>query len=209
MELRGVGSREGLTMADKATIDALKTMVRTQAATLLQALDALNDGTAGRPEQPTPMPAPTEPPMQWDPKLTARGVRYVPAAGSPWRLLRGTYNEGEAAQGRHHILIETFDARVGRVEGVLVNFVWPDGHDIKATEAKPGEAFALAWPLYAAGNGYGFVVDGGPCVEGMGLGTIAHPERGDHVSYEFVFVRGREHSAPVVAPGVEPGDVHG
>lgn len=196
-------------MADMATIDALKTMVRTHAAVMLQALDALNNGTVGRPVQPNPVPTPTEPPMQWDAKLTERGVRYIPAPNSPWRLLRGTFREGDAAQGRHHIQIEVFDPQVGRAVGVPVEFAWPDGSDTRTTEAKPGEAYALAWPLFAAGNGYSFTVDGGPRVVGMGLGTIAHPERGDHVSYEFVFVRGAATTAPTAQPGAEPGDSHG
>lgn len=194
-------------MANLATIDALKTMVRTHTALLLQALDALNDGTVGVPVQPLPEPAPIAPPMQWDAKLTERGVRYIPAPGSPWRLVRGTYHEGDAAQGRHHILIETFDPQVGRVVGVPVAFAWPDGTDTRTTEAKPGEQYALAWPLFAAGNGYRFTVDGGPRVVGMGLGTIAHPERGDHVSYEFVFVRVRGDS-PTPAP-FAPDSFHG
>jgi len=193
-------------MTDMATIDALKTMVRTHAAVMLQALDALTrEGPV--PLQPQPDPAPTQPPMQWDAKLTERGVRYIPAPGSPWRLARGTYREGEVAQGRHHILIETFDLRVGRVVGVPVVFAWSDGSDTRLTEVKPGEAFALTWPLFAAGTGYSFTLDGGPRVEGMGLGTIEHPERGDHVSYEFVFVRETVVAGPSPAPA--PGDFHG
>ena len=45
--------------------------------------------------------------------------------------------------------------------GVPVAFAWPDGTDTRTTEAKPGEQYALAWPLFAAGNGYRFTVDGG------------------------------------------------
>jgi hypothetical protein len=194
-------------MADMATIDALKTMVRTHAAVMLQALDALHDGTVGRPVQPETPPAPAQPPVQWDAKLSERGVRYISAPNSVWRLLRGTYREGDAAQGRHHIQIETFDPRVGRVVGVPVRFAWPDGSDTRTTEAKPGEAYALSWPLFAAGHGYSFALDDGPRIVGMGLGTIEHPERGDHVSYEFVFVRGAA-TAPTPT-GAGPGDSHG
>lgn len=166
-------------MTSTTQLDELKTMVRTHTALLLQALDALESAVT----------APTQPPLQWDERLTQRGVRYMPAAHSPWRLLRGTYREGAEAQGRHHILIETFDAQVGRVVDVPIVFAWAEGTDTRVTEPKPGEAYALSWPLFAAGGGYAFTVDGGPRVEGMGLGTIEHPERGDHVSYEFVFVR--------------------
>ena len=71
-------------------------------ALLLQALDALNDGTVGVPVQPLPEPAPLHRPCNGTQSLRA-GVRYIPAPGSPWRLVRGTYHEGDAAQGRHHI----------------------------------------------------------------------------------------------------------
>jgi len=166
-------------MSDMATLDALKTMVRSQTAALLAALDALADDA---PVTPVPTPIPVR--SAWDNQLTVRGVRYTP--GSVYTLAASHYLE-DNAQGMHHILIDVQDAQGRRIVGAPVRFFWADGEDRRITEAKPGEMWALAWPLYAAGNGYGFALDDGTCITGMGLGTIAHPELGAHVAYAFVF----------------------
>lgn len=179
-----------------ATIDALKTMVRSQTATLLRALDAL--GTV--PPAPVPVQPFPSPDSPWDAALTQRGVRYAPDASGAWTLLRAAYLEGEAAQGKHAIEIEALDANNQRIVGVLVDFIWPDGHDLKATEAKPGERWALSWPLFASGGGYSFVLAGGPRVDGMGLGSIAEPHLGVHVVYQFTFKRGAGVSVPAAQP---------
>lgn len=193
-------------MTDIATIDALKTMVRSQTAALLLALDALQDGVT-----PVPVPVPVQPfpspDSPLDAQLALRGVRYTPDASGRWTLLRGEYLGKDEAQGKHAIEIEALDENNQRLVGVLVDFVWADGHDLKATEAKAGERWALSWPLFAAGNGYGFVLDGGPRVEGMGLGSIEAPLMGIHVAYQFTFRRGGGASAPVALP--EPSDFHG
>lgn len=179
------------------TLDDLRTLVRTHTALLLQAFDALEAGA--------PQPEP-QPPAQWDDALTRRGVTYQPGPG--WVLVRAEYREGDAAHGLHHVLIDTLGAQGVREVGVAVRFAWPDGQDTRRTEAKPGEEAALAWPLYAAGNGYSFVVgDGGPRVAGLGLGTIAHPDLGEHVAYYFQFRRTGAHVA--VEPEPQPGGANG
>lgn len=165
-------------------VDELRTMVRTHAAMMLQAIDALES------DEPSPAPV-VEPdvPSSWSVALTRRGVKYKPDAGGRWHLVSARYLDKEAAQGHHAIFIDTLDAYGVRLIGVPVDFIWSDGHDLKKTEAKSGEPFALSWPLFAAGNGYAFVLDGGPRVEGMGLGSIEEPHLGIHVSYQFIFKR--------------------
>ncbi len=196
-------------MADMATIDALKTMVRTHAAVMLQALDALNVGDPGTPlPEPVPVQPFPSPESPWDPRLTQRGVRFTADPSGKWELLRAEYLDKEAAAGQHAIEIEALDANYQRIVGVLVDFIWPDGHDLKATEAKPGERWALSWPLFASGNGYSFVLDGGPRVEGMGLGSIEEPHLGIHVAYAFTFKRSGA-ARPVAQPEPVPGVIFG
>jgi hypothetical protein len=152
----------------------------------------VGEGSAPRPE-PEPVPQLGTPDVgvgaYWDERLTQRGMRFLPAPHSRWRLVSARYLEGAEAQGRHHVLIDVLDAGGRRLVGVAVLCYWADGQDTMRTEAKPGEPEALAFPLYAAGNGYGVQVEDGPRIEGMGLGTIAEPHVGHHVAYRLVFQR--------------------
>jgi hypothetical protein len=70
---------------------------------------------------------------------------------------------------------------------------------VKNTEAKPNESYAVDFPMFAAGHSYHVRVATGASdrVLGMGLGSIAEPAMGIHISYRLTFRR-------TVAGGVGP-----
>lgn len=124
-----------------------------------------------------------------------------------WKLV---HNEGPIEWGgRISVFVDVLDEQGKRLVGVPVTFKWKDGIQTKLTEAKPGDDFAVDFPMYAAGDAYSvFVNDGTPSVvrEHMGLGAV-HPV---HVVYKLVFQRTDEipdiDSGPPSPPTVPSGD---
>lgn len=147
-------------------------------------LAALLAGTPPVVEPPDPEPAGVLP-KAWAVALTRRGVTCAHDGAHRYDL-SATYYEGDAAQGRHHILVDVLDDQGHRKVGATVRVAWPGGDWQGVAEAKPGEPWALAFPMYASGFAYSLSF-GGWTVSGMGLGTIAEPHMGHHVSYGFVF----------------------
>lgn len=127
-----------------------------------------------------------KPLTEWDARLIQRGVRIVQTGGSLLRLIRARYLDEQESAGRHHILVDVLDRQGRRVVDFPVRQYWADGSNTTRTEAKPGEPWAAALPLHAAGHAYGLEVADWR-IEGMGLGTIEQPHLGLHVSYEFFF----------------------
>jgi len=156
--------------------------------------------------------ADTLPKRVWDARLTERHVHLIAYAPQPgesyWRLIQATYVDEQAAQGRHHIFVDTLDEAGSRLTGVEVTCYWDSGFETKASEAKPGEEAALDFPLFAAGYGYRVRVgDASDRVEGMGLGSIEAPQQGIHVAYRLVFQRTIAPAASPAAPPEKQGGV--
>jgi hypothetical protein len=158
---------------------------REEIAAQLEALARRLRGPALPAVDPVQPPDGPIPALAWDTRLTARGVAVV-RAGTAHRLIEARYMEGDAAQGRHHLLVDVRDRNGVRKVGTQIACAWPDGSAAVSIEAKPGEPYGAAFPLFAAGNGYALVFAGWR-IAGMGLGTIAEPYMGHHVSYGFVF----------------------
>ncbi len=126
----------------------------------------------------------------WDPRLDARGAVLVPAtveAGEGyWRLVTATWFDDNESQGRHHILLDALTANDERSVDLPIQILWSSGEASVRTEAKPGEAFAANYPMYALAPAYSAQPnDGAPAdrVEGMGLGEIDEPHMAHHTSY--------------------------
>src|SRR5690606_21601294 len=119
-----------------------------------------------------------QPPQRvWDERLDRRFASLHPAVnddGGPyWKLVRAEWLDERQAQGRHHVFVDVLDAQGQRIVGVPVRFWWADGQDIKRTEAKPGEAYAVDFALYNPAPAYNVAIaDGKPsdAVHGLGLG---------------------------------------
>lgn len=140
----------------------------------------------------------------FDPALRDFGATYTPAIVQPgdeyWRVIQavGPVDIGS----NHHLYVDVLDYAALRIMGVNVEFYWNDGHDIRPTEAKPGEPAALSFPLYAGGNAYGVrVADGKPSDEifGMGLGNFV-----PHHSFRVVFQLARAQAGTPWVPAPPP-----
>jgi hypothetical protein len=139
----------------------------------------------------SPVPVQVALPVQWDSRLTQRGVLLTHTTAVPgWRVVRAEYRDVAQSQGRHHIYVDVLDENGVRVVGAPVYVLWRDGRHELTTEAKPGEESAANFPMYAAGSAYTLSLGvNSDAVSGMGLGDIATPNQGDHVSYYLVFQR--------------------
>lgn len=121
-------------------------------------------------------------------RLIDYGAIYTPAdteRGQPfWQL---TYADGPFEWGgRTSIFVDVQGEAGQRLVGVRVR-LFNGGNSFKATEPKPGDDFAVDFPMYAAGNAYGVsVADGSPSDEVRGMGLIAFKP---HVVYKLVYKR--------------------
>lgn len=119
------------------------------------------------------------------PETVQWGCVYTPAnvaAGTLyWRLMsaKGPLEWG----GRHAIFVEVLDAEGRRAVGEQVVF-WNGGEVIKVAEAKPGEAYALDFPMFAANNAYGVRMSSRPSDTLFGMGLVPFEP---HVAFQLVF----------------------
>lgn len=135
-------------------------------------------------------------------RLQEWGAVWTPVnapPGSPyWKIVSA---DGPVDIGQnHHVYLEVLGVDGQRAVGVPVEFYWNDGHDIRPTEEKRGEQFAMSFPLYAGGNAYGIrVADGLPSesIYGFGMGSFV-----PHHSFRVLFRRtfAAAASEPVVMP---------
>lgn len=148
------------------------------------------------------------PPVDWDERLTARGVTVSPAQEQQaWRITKAEYvPDGAQRFGPdHHILVEVLGKDGNRKMGVPVRFTWGSGSDVVATN-KHGGPYAADFGMTAAGHSYGVRIDeegaGSDSVFGMGLGKIGSEHMGDHVTYYLVFreVEGQNVTQPTLQP---------
>lgn len=166
------------------------TATPTRTATATRAPTVSVSPSAARSPTTKPAVVPTTSPLKdrvWDPRLTQRGVKLIPAQVKPgqgyWRLVQAKwFDEGEPPfDGKHHIFVDTLDASGNRQPGVRMQMATLDGSEILGyanTEAKPGELYAANFPMFVAAPAYrAQPVGDAPAdvVSGLGLGSIAVP----------------------------------
>lgn len=140
-------------------------------------------GTGGASTTPPVVPLP---PVQWDERLTKRGIvltQYIPKPGEWfWRITKGEYWEE-----KEHIFAVTLDENGVRKPGVAVRYWWQDGNTDKRTELKPNDRWMTDFDMHAHSCSYGFKVLDGPSdsVYCMGLGSWQQPDWNIHVSYWY------------------------
>jgi hypothetical protein len=143
---------------------------------------------------------------QIDSRAQARGVRYTPLSKATWAVQScHMITEAEGNGGRHHVYVLTLDALGNPMSGVPVRFWWAEGDEVKVGQAKydAGRMTCCDWPMYAAGQSYGVMVQGEPSdsLFGFGLGPTGKRDDGHHVSYYVTFRRQVVAvPPPVVAP---------
>ncbi|MBN1137342.1 MAG: hypothetical protein JXM73_12205 [Anaerolineae bacterium] len=141
----------------------------------------------------TPTPRPTLPPLVWDPRLTALGVRLEPAAVPPgvgyWRLVEARWSDEYESAGKHTIYIEVLDPRGGRVVGQPVIFEWPSGSLTLPVENRPPPDWGVNFPMFAALGSYSarVGVELSDRVVGMGMGTVEKPDFTIHTCFYLIF----------------------
>lgn len=106
-----------------------------------------------------------------------------------WRLIR---NEGPVEwDGKHSIFVDVVDEQGRRLVGIPVTYKWADGpndRQTKPSEAKPGEEFAMDFPMFNSHNVLSVWVDvpGDTSEIASGMGLVSF---GRHVVYKLVFQR--------------------
>ena len=113
-----------------------------------------------------------------------------------WKLI---HDEGPVEwDGKHNVFIDVVDANGKRIVGVPVLFYWNDGNDRRETEPKPGEPYAIDFPMFAAGAAYSVKIDDGtPGDIKQGMGLIPFQK---HVSYKLVFMLVDDNPTPAPPP---------
>ena len=167
------------------------TATPTRTSTATRTRTASPSPSAARSPTPRPAAVPTASPLKdraWDPRLTQRGAKLIPAQVKPgqgyWRLVQAKwFDEGEPPfDGKHHIYMDTLDASGNRQPGVRMQMATLDGSEILGytnTEAKPGEPYAANFPMFVAAPAYRVqpATDApADVVSGLGLGSIAVPD---------------------------------
>lgn len=140
--------------------------------------------------------------------LIAWGATFTPAVVAPgqpyWQLVSA--DGPEYWGGRVSVFVDVINEAGVRVVGVPVAFYWNgpanDRENVKKTEPKTGDPFAVDWPMNAGGHAYGVhVADGLPSDDIFGFGM------GDHVPHQVFkcrFQRAIAGAAPVEPPAEPP-----
>lgn len=142
---------------------------------------------------PVPTPRPTLPPLWWDPRLNALGVRVEPAAvahGQPyWRLVEARWTNEQESAGKHSIYVEVIDLYGKRVVGQPVVVQWAGGNQTLPVEDRPPPDWGVNFPMYNTLGSYAVSVGGAPSdrVVGLGLGTAEAPAFTIHTSFYLTF----------------------
>lgn len=136
----------------------------------------------------------------FDPALFAWGATYTPATPASgqdwWQIVQadGPMDIG----GNAAIFVDVWDEAGNRLKDVPVLF-WNGGEKRVVSQAKPGEPYALDFPMFAAGNAYGARMDDGkPSDAIFGFGM---PKFKPHHSFRVIF---RLQSGAIVPDPAEP-----
>ena len=143
------------------------------------------------------LPATNASAPQWDPRLTARGVRSLACAVLPgqsyWRLVKGQWLDTQEAKQfgpNHHILVDALDEQGQRVVGTSLIVTWPSGSDHITTKGNNGYPWAADYPMSPSLNEFSVVVvDARPSDRVWGLGMGKDGNAGEHTSTLLVFQR--------------------
>jgi hypothetical protein len=135
------------------------------------------------------------PDRDWDPQLTARGVKIETPTVDPgtliWYVRKGKwYNEREAPAlgGNHHIYYNFFDESGNRINNIPFRVEWStDGGDFIAD--KPfSETFSGNYPMSKSLNDYStYVNDGKPSEKVTGIGMGSDGNSGIHTDTVLEF----------------------
>lgn len=155
------------------------------------------------PNQSPTVPAPDLPPIEWDERLTQRGVSVQPVdvlpGGQFWRVTMARwYSEAEAG-GRHHIYVDAPDGSEFHVQ-------WPSGGAVRDANGRSGFD-AGNFPMSKSLNEFSVTMMGGiPSETLTGIGMGADGNSGIHTSTEvrFELVTMPQAAQPAPPPAVEP-----
>lgn len=145
-------------------------------------------------------PSPTLP-LDWDSRLTERGVELRRAKAQPgqwvWRVVKARWLDENESQGRHHIYLDALDEQGRRAIGMGYAVSWPGGSHLIFTEAKPGEPYAANFPMTASRNEFQIQPAGtsqADIVTGIGMGaeTPGGFNAGIHTSTVVVYQKVQE-----------------
>lgn len=136
--------------------------------------------------------APALPPVDWDPRLTARGVKVVASSIDPgekyWRVVRARWYNEQESQGRHHIYVEALDESGEPLADVPFKVAWPSGVASGQTNGRSGFD-AGNFPMSKSLNEFSVAVGGGeyPFEILTGIGMGANGNSGIHTSTGVTF----------------------
>jgi hypothetical protein len=140
-----------------------------------------------------PTPRPTLPPLVWDPRLTALGVRLEPVQISTgvgyWRLVEARWSDGQESAGKHAIYVEVLNRNGSRSVGQPVIFEWSSGRLTLLVENRPAPDWGVNFPMFAVLGSYSARVGAelSDRVVGMGMGTIENPDFTVHTCFYLTF----------------------
>ena len=149
--------------------------------------------SAGPAPTATPAPRPTLPPLVWDPRLTALGVRLepaqVPLGVGYWRLVEARWADEHESGGDHTIYVEVLGPHGGRALGQPVTFEWSTGSLTLPVENRPPPEWGVNFPTFAVLGSYSARVGGelSDRVVGMGMGTVENPDFTIHTCFFLTF----------------------
>lgn len=162
--------------------------------------------------------APALPPVEWDERLTARGVTVqTPPNIKPgqqfWRVVKARwYDEQEAdlLGPDRHIMLDVRDESGARVVDAPILVTWPSDAAYIRSEAKAGEEYACGYGMSASRNEYDVYVDMPQMSErvygiGMGADTPDGFNAGIHTSTGVVFQLVTMPASTQPAPPAETG----
>lgn len=131
------------------------------------------------------------PPVEWDDRLTQRGAVLRPYTGnadSYWKIVKAAWMDEQESGGKHHVFVEVLNKDGNREVGVPVMFGWQSGNEIKKSEAKPTENYAVDFPMFAVAPAYWVTIpDDADTLDGLGMGSIEQPNYAIHTSYHVTF----------------------
>ena len=149
--------------------------------------------------------APDLKPVEWDARLTERGVTVQPADVAPgeqfWRVTMARWYNEQESQGRHHIYVDAPD-------GALFQAIWPTGISTKAANGRSGFD-AGNYPMSASLNEFSVrMVPGTPSetVRGIGMGADGNPAVHTSTEVRFELVTMPQAQPPAEQPptAIEP-----
>lgn len=149
--------------------------------------------------------APPTPDLLWDPRLTARGVKILPAkeideSEEYWKITKGLFlPEGDGkgtSGGRHHIYITALSPRGEVIGGIPFKVVWPtveDPHKEHRDVTKNDDGLNGGnYPMSPSLRDYHVWIDDGrpsEILSGVGMGVEGNPAAHTSTLAEWTLVK--------------------